>query len=239
MLCVGTPYGTKPETVNATLALPSDRSSQRVQGNASQADALQATPLSIALDLQSKVFISLCAIAAVLFGISLVLLLLKSYLDKRLVDSDPGPGRRFLQKAPPLCVFFSTGLAFASALAVMQAGNALEFATTGSRDGVIFSSGKALQVLQWLVFAFSALFSFVLAVWMKGENGDDDDSSSEYDSDGDDERPPSPKPKTMPPRPAPAQTSPPRAPPPPGPPPGAGQRPGPPPPPPPRRGPPM
>jgi hypothetical protein len=172
MTCVTTLYGITPETVNATLVLPPDRPPQAGLDNPPR-----ASNLSIALDLQSKVFLSLGAEAAALFGVGLLLLLLKTYFDKKDIGSEPGLGGRFLHRAPSVFLFLSTALAFASALAITQTGNALEFATTGTGTELSILSGKTLQALQWLAFGFSVLFSFVLAIWSKRKNDTTDEGA--------------------------------------------------------------
>lgn len=159
--CVSTFYGTTPETANATLLLPADRTSAGI------------SYLSIAIDLQAKLFICLGAAAAALFWVSLILLAINVFAHKRnegLVGSEPGRWRRLLDKVTLPAFILSTALSLSAAVSVSYAGNVLEYASFvigGGNGSIVMSAGKTLQALQWLAFGISVIFNFVLILWTR------------------------------------------------------------------------
>lgn len=179
MTCVSTGYGTTPETANATLLLPVEKAPRGCQ-------APRITSLSAALDLQSNVFLSPGAVAAVLFVIGEILLAAKIYRSKKdeeaddEEDSKPSLLARFIESAPQRVLLFSTFLSLVAATSVTQTGGALEFATTemtGCSGSVVITAGKALQVLQWLAFAISSILLLVLWRWERMDPGETEDDA--------------------------------------------------------------
>ncbi|KEZ41918.1 hypothetical protein SAPIO_CDS6619 [Scedosporium apiospermum] len=121
--CVTTPYGTSPADAGTALGLPA--SQPLAQGEETRQ---QDSPLQIAFDLQRKIFLSLIAEAAALFGFSLLLLLLSLYVAKKSGAATENTfGSRFLHRSPTIFLNISTGLALVVAVSITQTGNALEY----------------------------------------------------------------------------------------------------------------
>ena len=158
--CVTTPYGTSPVDAGAALGLPA--SQPLAQGEETRQ---QDSPLQIAFDLQRKIFLSLIAEAAALFGVSLLLLLLSLYVAKKSGAATENTfGSRFLHRSSTIFLNISTALALVVAVSITQTGNALEYVSSREAGGLQVTAGRVIQVLQWLAFGFSALFSFITSV---------------------------------------------------------------------------
>ena len=212
MTCATTSYGMTSEKLNATVHLP------RTEGLRGHSEP-QASALSVALDLQSKVFVSLIVAAALLFFITLVLLLVRIHLKKKNRDSrrssDSSRNFGFLARSRLIIcssICLSTAISFAAAVSTTLTANALEYTSCvvgDSSNHIVFKAGKTVQALQWPAFGFSTLFLVALEFWERRRRGGDGD-----DDEDDDDRsmitslttksslPSRPPPVNMPPRPS-------------------------------------
>lgn len=124
--------------------------------------------LSAALTLQSQIFIPLLAGAGLLFLAGLVLLALL----KRSPDS---PRAELLRACATGTLCLSTALSFTAALSTSQTAGALQYSSRLSGAAgdaqVVTRPGMALQVLQWLAFGFSLLFSTSVPWLLRGGRG--------------------------------------------------------------------
>lgn len=179
---MSTPYGTTPETANATLLLPVEKVPPGRQ--------IRTSTLSAALELQSKVFLSLGAGAGVLFILGLALLVVKIYVNKkdeeseRSEDEEPRPMIRFLEVAPQKVLVLSTVLSFLAAVSITQIVNALEYATTqimSSPESLVIMAGKMLQGRQWSISVISVRFLFCLWRWDRRSDDEAEEDTSESD----------------------------------------------------------
>ncbi|AEO62966.1 uncharacterized protein THITE_112700 [Thermothielavioides terrestris NRRL 8126] len=128
-------------------------------------DTTEITDLvSTALDLQSRIFISVLAGAAVLFvlGVAALFFLRRDVRSTAASwEGQPLHPRRSatIRRATYGLLCGSAALAFAAGLATTQAAGALEYATAGmSHATVLIHAGKTMQVLQWIAFGFEVLF---------------------------------------------------------------------------------
>ncbi|SPQ21537.1 2c93d951-955f-4189-a3d4-5a905f984bd7 [Thermothielavioides terrestris] len=128
-------------------------------------DTTEITDLvSTALDLQSRIFISVLAGAAVLFVLGLAALFFLRRDVRSTAASWEGqplhPRRSAaIRRATYGLLCGSAALAFAAGLATTQAAGALEYATAGmSHATVLIHAGRTVQVLQWIAFGFEVLF---------------------------------------------------------------------------------
>jgi hypothetical protein len=68
-----------------------------------------------------------------------------------------------VRRATYALLFGSAALVFAAALATSESAGALEFATADMQHAsVLIHAGRTLQVLQWIVFGFEALFALAV-----------------------------------------------------------------------------
>ncbi|KAK4239395.1 Ca2+ regulator and membrane fusion protein Fig1-domain-containing protein [Achaetomium macrosporum] len=118
--------------------------------------------VSTAIDLQSRIFISVLAGAAVLFLLGIAALV----LYKRDVSTgwDEHPRRSaIIRRVTYGMLFGSAGLAFAAALATSESAGALEYTTSDTAHAtVLIHAGRTLQVLQWVAFGFETLFALAV-----------------------------------------------------------------------------
>ncbi|KAJ3568349.1 hypothetical protein NPX13_g6452 [Xylaria arbuscula] len=127
--------------------------------------------VSVGLTIQGKIFPCLVAAAGVFFVVGLVALILLKRSFKKPNLNKPLQSKLF-RAATMLFGAAATGLALASAVATTQTANALSFAASSTVIGNgkrHLSPGVALQVLQWLVVAFSVLFHLSLGSMFKIE----------------------------------------------------------------------
>jgi uncharacterized BrkB/YihY/UPF0761 family membrane protein len=118
--------------------------------------------VSTAIDLQSRIFISVLAGAAVLFVFGITALV----LHKRDVSKgwDEHPRRStIIRRITYGMLFGSAALAFAAGLATSESAGALEYTTSGMAHAtVLIHAGRTLQVLQWVAFGFQMLFALAV-----------------------------------------------------------------------------
>jgi hypothetical protein len=126
----------------------------------SEPDLLTAM-ISLALTLQSKFLIPFLAGAGLLFTISLVFVALTElHVRKaRIYNTQAAKYRDSLRQASCTLTWLSVALALASATMITQTTNALAYMTQLESSKVNITAGTTLNVLQWLAFAFSALFA--------------------------------------------------------------------------------
>lgn len=156
--------------------------------HAARAAAKPATPVSpgeaeltdmvtTAINLQSRNFISVLAGAAVLFLFSLGALVLLKRDSTNFTNEWERPRRSvIIRRSTYGLLYGSTALLFAAALSTTQSAGALEWAAAGMvHASVLIKSGTTLQVLQWMVFGFQAVFvltvPFLLRVPKAEEGG--------------------------------------------------------------------
>jgi hypothetical protein len=124
-----------------------------------------------ALTLQSKVFICLFVGAGGFFVSAIVLLVV---LKRDLKRKNGGIDRKstIMKTFMIIMLSLSTALALASAVATTEATGALQFASTINADSsVMMDPGLPLQVLQWLAFALSVLFTIGVLATLKSQGG--------------------------------------------------------------------
>ena len=115
---------------------------------------------SLALDLQTKIIISLLAVAGALFFIGLFFLVLLKRNFKTYANAAALKRRKFHRQGLFSATWASVGFALASVASLDQTTGALQYATKAiSLSPVYITSGIALRVLQWLILAFSATFA--------------------------------------------------------------------------------
>ncbi|KAL1856293.1 hypothetical protein VTK73DRAFT_8405 [Phialemonium thermophilum] len=115
--------------------------------------------LQTARTLQSKVFVPLLAGAGVFFLVGLLSLPLLRRITRHPEKAQRVGGKfRLVTQA---CLALSAVLAFTASLATSQAAGALQFSTLVSAPGTHIAArpGVALQVMQWLAFAFTLVFA--------------------------------------------------------------------------------
>lgn len=119
--------------------------------------------LSTAVILQSQIFIPIIAGAGFLFIVGIVsLTLLKRNL--RAPNPDKPKTGQLLKLATLGSFWLSTALAFTASLATSETGGALQYSSLLTAVGnesqpILTKQGMALQVLQWLTFGFTLLFT--------------------------------------------------------------------------------
>lgn len=129
--------------------------------------------VSVALMIQSKILLGLIAGAGVLFAISLVFFgLLKRHFNVRTGDNTIASKRRhLLRKAAFSTMWLSIAFSLVSAMSINQTTNALDYVTQADSSTVRITTGKTLNVLQWLAFSFSVLFAIGMVNIIRREGG--------------------------------------------------------------------
>jgi hypothetical protein len=134
----------------------------------------------MALTIQSKIILYFLAAAGVLYFLGLVFLLLLKRTLKALpqtnaaIETGAKAERRkgTLRLAAFTSVWFSVGLALASAISIHQTISAMELIShIENVSSVQITAGKALDVLQWLAFAFSAVFAVGISLIFRKNGG--------------------------------------------------------------------
>lgn len=128
--------------------------------------------LSGALILQSQIFIPIIAGSGLLFLAALILL----HLLKRSINN-PNPDKP--QRVDTLrlgtlgCLCLSTTLSFTASLSTSEAAGALQYSSLLSAGAgqMVIKPGMALQVLQWVAFGFSLLFTMSVPWLLRGGLG--------------------------------------------------------------------
>ncbi|KAK3377613.1 Ca2+ regulator and membrane fusion protein Fig1-domain-containing protein [Podospora didyma] len=134
-------------------------------GNASTTTLPEVHDLiATALDLQAQIFMSILAGASFLFLVGLGFL----FMYKRdLARPNPDKPRRsaIIKRGTYGMLFLSTALVFTASLATTETTGALAFAANPNRSSsptILIKEGVALQVLQWMSFGFSLLFTLAV-----------------------------------------------------------------------------
>jgi hypothetical protein len=133
------------------------------------------TLLSAALVLQSQIFIPILAGSGLLFLAGLVLLVL---LKRNITNPNPDKPRtgELLRLGTMGSLCLSTALSFTASLSTSETAGALQYSALLSAGGagdsqVLIKPGMALQVLQWLAFGFTLLFTMSVPWLLRGGRG--------------------------------------------------------------------
>ncbi len=123
--------------------------------------------VTTALDLQKQIFISVLAGATFLFFLGVVCLLLyKRFTSK----PNPDKPRRtaIVRRLTYGFLYLSVGLVFAAALATTSTADALQYASRATTNApILMHAGRTLQVLQWMAFGFSMLFTLSVPILVR------------------------------------------------------------------------
>ncbi|KAK3328250.1 Ca2+ regulator and membrane fusion protein Fig1-domain-containing protein [Cercophora scortea] len=123
--------------------------------------------VSTALDLQKQVFVSILAGAGLLFVVGLVFLFL---LKRDIANPQPDKPRRsaIIRRGTFGMLFLSSALVFTAALATTETAGALQYSSSATKDApILLEAGITLQVLQWMAFGFSLLFTLAVPLLTK------------------------------------------------------------------------
>ncbi|KAK3325927.1 Ca2+ regulator and membrane fusion protein Fig1-domain-containing protein [Apodospora peruviana] len=147
--------------INGSYAAPPLTS--RADSDNATADAREAGLIvdlvSTAVDLQTQVYVSVLAAAAFFFVIGLVFLLLHK-LDIKKGNSDKPRRSAIIKRGTFGMLMLSTGLVFTAALATTETAGVLKHSTEAIKNTpVLMKEGITLQVMQWMAFGFSMLFT--------------------------------------------------------------------------------
>ncbi|KAK4198881.1 Ca2+ regulator and membrane fusion protein Fig1-domain-containing protein [Triangularia verruculosa] len=157
-LC-GTVSGRDVEDLSATLFPAATASNNTLLKN-------EITDLiTTAQDLQTEIFISILAGAAVLFIVGLVaLFFFKRDRKKNGVEwYEQGKWSKIVKRGTYGALFLSAAMTFASALATSQSAGALQITSAVMENAsVLIKTGTTIQVFQWIAFGFG--FSFAAVV---------------------------------------------------------------------------
>ncbi|KAK4219770.1 Ca2+ regulator and membrane fusion protein Fig1-domain-containing protein [Rhypophila decipiens] len=123
--------------------------------------------IDAAIDLQGQVYVTILAAAAFFFLLGVVFLL----LHKRDVKN-PNPDKplrsKIFKRGTYGLLALSTGLIFTAALATTEAAGVLKHSTQSINNMPVFmKEGITLQVLQWMSFGFSMLFTLATPILAK------------------------------------------------------------------------
>ncbi|KAK3942555.1 Ca2+ regulator and membrane fusion protein Fig1-domain-containing protein [Diplogelasinospora grovesii] len=155
--------GQSADTVAANLfSLPSAPANGTKSNTTTSSTDEVKNLVATALDLQSQIFISILAGAAVLFFLGLIFLAL---LKRDIVNPNPDKPRHsaIIKKGTFGLLYLSTALAFTAALATSETAGALQYSSTASSNStILIKPGISLQVLQWMAFGFSLLFTLAV-----------------------------------------------------------------------------
>ena len=123
--------------------------------------------VSVAIDLQSQVYVTILAAAAFFFLIGLVFLFLHQR-DVKNPNADKPRRSAILKRGTFGLLALSTGLIFTAALATTETAGALKHSTESIKNApVLMKEGITLQVLQWMAFGFSMLFTLAAPLLAK------------------------------------------------------------------------
>jgi len=117
--------------------------------------------VSTAVKLQDQVFVTVLFAGAVFFATGLPFLIAYRLAKKRDMDMDSPRWYSVIRKGTYGSLYLSTMLIFAAALGTTETAGALYHATTDlpGDSPILIKEGVTLQVLQWMAFGFSLLFS--------------------------------------------------------------------------------
>ena len=143
-----------------TFAINGTKPNGTSQVTASDVHDLVAT----ALELQKQIFISILAGASFLFMVGVVFLFL---LKRNNAKPNPDKPRRnaIIRRGTYGLLYLSTALVFATALSTTETAGALQFASRAtSSSSILMHAGRTIQVLQWMAFGFSTLFTMTVPI---------------------------------------------------------------------------
>ncbi|KAK0720112.1 Ca2+ regulator and membrane fusion protein Fig1-domain-containing protein [Lasiosphaeris hirsuta] len=123
--------------------------------------------ITTALDLQSQIFISILAGAAFLFAVGIIFLFLFKRDASKPNAAKPLRSAIFRRGTYGL-LYLSTALVFTTALATTETAGALQYASNATRNApILMHAGRTLQVLQWMAFGFSTLFTLAVPILVR------------------------------------------------------------------------
>ncbi|KAF2431810.1 hypothetical protein EJ08DRAFT_648508 [Tothia fuscella] len=177
-LCAGPSRGLLCTATNGASAdVIMGRLATNYAGNMTTILAAQRTILENAVVFQSKIFLSLPAVAGVCFVLAIgALTLLKKSL-KATPSNNALHHRSMYKRWLSIFLWFSVALSLASAVAITQTTGSLQFLTRAFTSQRLITTGMAAQIIHWLIFAFSFLFAVGISVMF--QSGEDDGSVSE------------------------------------------------------------
>lgn len=140
--------------------------------NLSDVDINQVTALlSVALILQTKILLPLLAAAGSSFLLGITFFILFKWAVKRpKVNLTESSAKRlqFYRRGCLVFIWTSVGLSTASAVSVAESTAALQFWTANvPESSIIVSTGTAMQALQWVLVALSALFALAVSSMLR------------------------------------------------------------------------
>lgn len=130
--------------------------------------------LSAALILQSQIFIPVLAGAGLLFLAGMIFLTL---LKRNINNPNPDKPRRgeMLRVGTMGSLYLSTALSFTASLSTSETAGALQYSSLLSGVSgdaqLVIRPGLALQVLQWLAFGLTLLFTMSVPWLVRGGRG--------------------------------------------------------------------
>ncbi|CAG8977083.1 hypothetical protein HYALB_00005791 [Hymenoscyphus albidus] len=125
-----------------------------------QNDFSTVTLFNLASHIQSKVFVFMLAVSAVIFLSSFVVLIALQFDIMRNSSSSAAYKRRFfLKKGFKNLVWISVGLNIAVSAGAQQAAEALQWLSDVRNGELLITSGATLLGLQWAIVAFSMIFA--------------------------------------------------------------------------------
>jgi len=140
--------------------------------NLSEVDMNQvAALLSVALVLQTKILLPLLAAAGSAFLLGIIVFILFKWAAKRpkvnLTESSAKRSQIYSRGCLSL-IWTSVGLSTASAVSVSESIGALQFWTANvPESSIIVFTGTAMQALQWVLVALSALFALTVSSMLR------------------------------------------------------------------------
>jgi len=146
----------------------SGNSSSSKNATAARNDAIFLKDLvTAAITLQSQVYAAILAAASFFFLLGLVFLLLHKR-DVKNPNADKPRRSAILKRGTFGLLALSTGLIFTAALATTETAGALRHSTESIKNApVLMKEGVTLQVLQWMAFGFSMLFTIAAPLLAK------------------------------------------------------------------------
>ncbi|KAK4669878.1 uncharacterized protein QC763_206860 [Podospora pseudopauciseta] len=177
-LC-GTVSGRSVEDLSSTLFPAATASNNTLLKN-------EITDLiTTAQDLQTEIFISILAGAAVLFIVGLVALFFFKQDRKKNATEwyEQGKWSKIVKRGTYGALFLSAAMTFASALATSQSAGALQITSAVMENAsVLIKTGTTIQVFQWIAFGFG--FSFAAVVPFLAKPREESGSGEYVDKEG-------------------------------------------------------
>jgi hypothetical protein len=121
--------------------------------------------LDVGLSLQKSFFVPLLAAGGVVFLIGTIAVAQLKRNIKTNKSGDAMERRRSYKSYAIAFIWLSVAISLASTLGVVVGTGVLQYAVNAiNGSSITFQAGSTLQVLQWLIFSFSALFATGIAI---------------------------------------------------------------------------